>query len=58
MENASNHKPQQYSGRKGVLPKTLRYFGILLDEKLNFRQHIDTTILKVAKQRYFCNEKT
>ena len=26
-----------------------KHFGILLDEKLNFRQYIDTTILKVNK---------
>ena len=26
-----------------------KQFGILLDEKVNFRQHIDTTTLKVNK---------
>ena len=31
-----------------------KHLGVLLDERLNFKQHIDTTILK----RYICNQKT
>ena len=26
-----------------------KYFGILLDEKLNFKQHADKVILKISK---------
>ena len=44
--NSYDHKPQQYSGRKCVLSKEPR---ILLDEKLNFWQQVDSTILKINK---------
>ena len=41
VERASHHK----------------HLGILLDEKLNFKQHINTAVLK-KKQKYICTKKT
>ena len=35
-----------------------KHLGILLDEKLNFKQYVNTAILKKKKQDYICNKKT
>ena len=34
-----------------------KHLRVLLDEMLNFKQHLDTTVLKLTK-RYICNKKT
>ena len=44
--NSSNHKFQQYSVERTSHHKHL---VVLLDEKLNFKQYIDITILKINK---------
>ena len=44
--NSYDHKPQQYSGQKRFLSKSFQY---LLDEKLNFKHHVSSGILKVKK---------
>ena len=44
--NSSNHKSEQYSGRK---PSYQKHLGILLDEKIDFKQHINSAILKISK---------
>ena len=34
------------------------HLGLILDEKLNFKQHIDSAISKITKGKYCCNKKT
>ena len=48
--NSCNHKSQQHVGWKNVLSKPPRY--LLLDRKLNLKQHVDSVIPKISKGIY------
>ena len=55
--NSSNHTSTISRLKERPIKNT--YLGILLDKKLNFKQHIDSAILKTKnKKRYMCNKKT
>ena len=36
----------------------VKHVGTLLDEKVNFKQHIDSVILKISAIKYISNKKT
>ena len=40
-------EPLNFNNIQGARASHHKYLGILLDEKINFNQHIDTTILKI-----------
>ena len=56
--NPDPSKPTQGKSNFKIIQQYQKHFGIILDEKLNFKKHVDNAISKIIKGVSVIKKKT